>query len=116
MVKDTLFLLKPGFEDQGEGPFYCPDCAGIEGLLSFYPQLKDLIDVQYVDFRRPRQPIVDMVGTDNQGAPVLVLGEGERDVPRGVVVREYQGKLFINDAMEIALYLSLAYDVAKPHS
>ncbi|WP_416346945.1 DUF3088 family protein, partial [Burkholderia cenocepacia] len=40
MMKDTLFILRPGFFKDAEGPFYCGDSVAVEGLLSFYPQLR----------------------------------------------------------------------------
>ncbi|HEV7815845.1 MAG TPA: DUF3088 family protein, partial [Janthinobacterium sp.] len=36
-MKDQLFLLKPGFSDAGQGPFYCGDSVAVEGLLGFFP-------------------------------------------------------------------------------
>ena len=66
MTRDQLFLLKRDFMDGARGPFYCTDCATLEGLLSFYPKLRDAVDVQYVDFPRPRAPVIAAVGPDNQ--------------------------------------------------
>ena len=64
MERDVLFLLRPDFRDaaQGEQPFFCPDSALVEGLLSFYPQLRQRLDVRYVDFPRPRPAIVALLG------------------------------------------------------
>ena len=36
MQKDQLFMLKPGFFKESEGPFYCGDSVAVEGLLSFF--------------------------------------------------------------------------------
>ena len=68
-MKDQLYLLKPGFMDKGAGPFFCPGCALVEGLLSFYPDLRGKIEVHYIGFPRPRPEIVSILGADNQGAP-----------------------------------------------
>ena len=54
-MKDTLFILRPGFFKDSEGPFYCGDSVAVEGLLSFYPQLRDAVSVEYVDAPRPRR-------------------------------------------------------------
>lgn len=49
LLKDQLFLLNPGFKDDaGDGPFYCGDSVPVEGLLSFFPALREEIDVRYV--------------------------------------------------------------------
>ena len=40
MSKDILFLLPPGFEDNERREF-CPECAELWGVLSYYPAIKD---------------------------------------------------------------------------
>jgi hypothetical protein len=74
-----LFLIKPDFQDNGRADgklYFCPDCTPVEGLLSFYPRLRKELDVQYVDFNRPRKGLVELVGEANQSCPVLVLEDG----------------------------------------
>ena len=58
MLRDRLLLLKPDFMDQDQGPCYCPACATIEGLLAFYPQLREALDISYLDFPRPRAAVI----------------------------------------------------------
>ena len=114
MTKDKLFLLKADFMDAEEGPFYCPESAPIEGVLSYYPQLRGQLEVYYLDFARPRQPIIDEIGADNQGMPVLVLGGGK--LPAGdFEAREANGKQFITGDAEICNYLSMAYNIGMAH-
>ncbi len=72
-MKDRLYLLKPNFLDQGK-IYFCPGCAQVEGMLSFYPALREKIEVQYIEFPRPRPSLVAEVGEENQGCPKLVLG------------------------------------------
>lgn len=74
--RDTLFLLRPNFFDAAAGaePFYCPHCAFIVGVLSYYPHLRGQIDVVEVDFPRPRPQVAGLLGTEHPGCPVLVLG------------------------------------------
>lgn len=76
MARDRLFLIAPGFEapDRTDGPFVCPFCNQIEGLLASFPQLAQAIDVTRVPFARPRQAVIALVGPDNQGLPLLILG------------------------------------------
>jgi hypothetical protein len=115
MTKDKLFLLKPDFMDADEGPFYCPESAPIEGVLSYYPQLREQLEVCYLDFARPRQAIIDEIGAENQGMPVLILS-GKRAVPAGdFEAREADGKLFITGDREICAYLSMAYSIGAAH-
>ncbi|UEP24573.1 DUF3088 domain-containing protein [Burkholderia ambifaria] len=111
-MKDTLFILRPGFFKDSEGPFYCGDSVAVEGLLSFFPQLRDAVTVEYVDAPRPRQPIVALIGEDNQSAPVLVLGHGRTPKDDAVAIREHDGRRFIDSPADIRRYLSSQYGVA----
>ena len=79
MKTDRLYLLKPQFMDQGKGPYFCPGCAQMLGLLEFYPELKQELEVRYLDFPRPRPELIDLLGEENQSCPVLVL----KDAPAG---------------------------------
>ena len=38
-ARDHLFLLTPLFPDAklGPGRYHCPECAQVEGLLSYFP-------------------------------------------------------------------------------
>ncbi|MDR8726225.1 DUF3088 domain-containing protein [Burkholderia pseudomultivorans] len=111
-MKDTLFILRPGFFKDSDGPFYCGDSVAVEGLLSFYPQLRDAVDVEYVDAPRPRQPIVALIGADNQSAPVLVLGRDRTLADGTIATREHNGRHFIDSPADIRRYLSSQYGVA----
>ncbi|MGU7779024.1 DUF3088 domain-containing protein [Burkholderia sp. PU8-34] len=111
-MKDTLFILRPGFFKDSEGPFYCGDSVSVEGLLSFYPQLRDAVDVEYIDAPRPRQPIVALIGEDNQSAPVLVLGAAQTPKDEAIAVKEHNGMRFIDAPADIRRYLSSQYGVA----
>ncbi|MGR3908504.1 DUF3088 domain-containing protein [Burkholderia sp. SR8] len=111
-MKDTLFILRPGFFKDSEGPFYCGDSVAVEGLLSFYPQLRDAVAVEYVDAPRPRKPIVALIGEDNQSAPVLVLADGHAPNDDTVAIREHNGRRFIDSPADIRRYLSSQYGVA----
>jgi hypothetical protein len=114
-MKDRLYLLKPSFFDQGAGPFFCPGCALVEGMLSFYPALRDRIEVHYIDFPRPRPALAAEIGAENQGAPKLVLGDSVRPVPQGVTVGESNGRRFVSREVEICQYLARTYGYGEPH-
>lgn len=111
MTKDKLFLLKPDFRNGDQGPFYCPDCARIEGLLSYYPKLRHKLDVHYVDFPRPRAALVAELGEAHQGCPMLVLAEGRRVLDPGLDVQEANGRRFIADEGHIRRYLSATFGI-----
>lgn len=115
-MKDKLFLVKPGFMDEGQGPFYCPDSMPVEGMLGFYPQLRELIDVQYVDFQRPREAVIKELGESNQGLPVLIVNEKNIPLVGHLGVLGYEGKYFLNDEREIREYLSLVYRMGHSHA
>ena len=115
-MKDRLYLLKPDFMDQGAGPFFCPGSALVEGMLSFYPTLREKIEIHYIDFQKPRPALVAELGVENQGAPKLVLGEPTRPIPGGVTVSEAKGRRFISQDMEICRYLASAYGYGEPHA
>lgn len=113
-MKDQLYLLKPDFMDQGEGPYFCPGCAMVEGMLSFYPSLRDKLEVHYIDFQRPRQVIVAILGAENQGMPKLILASGST-VPEGIKAETANGHTFIAGDKEICRYLAKKYGCGTPH-
>jgi hypothetical protein len=113
-VKDRLFLLRPGFMDLGKGPYFCPGCAFVEGMLSFYPALLDKIEIKYIDFERPRPLLVAEIGEDNQSCPKLILGD-EHAVPEDMPVNKAMGRCFISGASEICHYLGRVYGFGEPH-
>ena len=111
MSKDKLFLLKPDFRKEDSGPFYCPECALVEGVLSFYPRLRDKLEVWYVDFAKPRAPVVAELGDANQGCPVLVLATASQVPDTTLEVKEANGRRFITNESHIRRYLAAAYGI-----
>lgn len=114
MKRDKLFLLKPDFLDKGE-KYFCPECAQVEGLLSFYHQLREKVEVRYVDFSRPRPEVVSEIGEANQSCPVIVVGDFDATKCQGIAVDEANGRKFISGAEGIGNYLAKAYGIARPH-
>lgn len=112
-MKDKLFLMKPGFEIERKGPYYCGDSVSVEGLLSFYPELREKVDVEYIAFPRPRAAVVDLIGADHQSIPVLVLAAKDATLEGSVAVSSAQGRMFIDNEAEIRKYLSSRYGVAQ---
>lgn len=114
MAKDVLFLLNPGFFDGEDGPFFCPHNAALEGLLKYVPDLETKLDVRRVEFSRPRPDIVELLGKENQGAPVLVIDQ-KRGAPKGAHISAATGRAFIVGEIAISEYLHRSLGVMKPH-
>lgn len=114
MKRDQLYLLKPGFEDNGKR-FYCPDCAELSGLVAYYPILKARLDVRTIDFPRPRTELVAKLGEQNQSCPVLILDNPPRNLPAHIEVRHANNRQFIAGARRIAEYFAHAHGIDLPH-
>jgi hypothetical protein len=112
-MKDQLFLLRPGFDDGGT-LYFCPYCAQVVGFLTYFPQVRDTLEIRELEFPRPRKPIVDLVGEANQGMPLLVLGDAPADVP-DVTIEEVNGHRFVKNAIAILRYLAVTRRVPVPH-
>ena len=112
-MKDQLYLLRPGFYNAGLGPLYCGDSLPVEGLLSFFPQLRTLLDVHYLEFPRPRAALVSALGEELQGIPVLILAAEREIVDEDLEPKEANGKRFFADERSIRRYLSAQHDLPE---
>ena len=116
---EKLFLLNPDFQDVRvdgtDQPYYCPHNAMIEGLLKYYPDLKNKIEIIYVDFPRPRKQLVELIGEGNQGSPCLVISKDNSDRV-DTSYFNYSGEyLFVNKKELIARYFADKYHIGKLH-
>ena len=112
-MKDQLYLLRPGFMNAGVGPLYCGDSLPVEGLLSFFPQLRMLLDVHYLEFPRPRAVLVESLGSEHQGIPVLVLAKDRKIADEDLTPMQANGKRFFPDERTIRRYLSAQYNLPE---
>jgi hypothetical protein len=112
-MRDTLYVLRPGFEDRGE-TWFCKYSAQVIGFLAYYPAVRATIDVVELDFARPRRPLSDVLGEDHQAAPMLVLG-GEPVAVADVQVGEAHGRRYVEKTIEILRYLAATRGVPGPH-
>lgn len=117
MIK--LFLLYPDFTDDRLEPkgqnYYCPHCAMIEGVLAYYPEIAQKLEIIHVDFPRPRKQIIELLGEENQGCPCLVIPEGHEKEVDTSYFQTYKDKIFINNKMLIARYFADKFKVGLPH-
>ncbi len=115
MHRDILFLLKHDFPDGPGAPYYCPECAQLNGVLAYYPQLRHALDVRYVNFPRPRKEILSLIGDANQSCPVLIIADGPPPGVTGVEIGMHNGLHFVSGAAAIGNYLSLVHGIGRPH-
>lgn len=112
MQKDTLFLLPPGFDDNNRRE-YCPECAEMWGLLSWFPAIKESLDIIYVSIEKPRAAMSAVLGDKNQNAPTLLLTVHSPDFEDCGIMR-YRGQRFINNAKDIGKYYAKRYGTPIP--
>ena len=111
-MKDTLYLLAPGFADNDRREF-CPECAEMWGVLSYFPAIKEALDICYQPIERPRADLVSRLGERHQNCPTLILAD-DADAGPQARVREAGGYRFINNARDIATYFAHRYGTPYP--
>ena len=113
-MKCKLYLLNMGFSDKNYNGdiFFCPDCTMLEGILAKNPTLSENIDIEYIEFEKPRKELISMLGEENQSLPVLILPNGtQSEYQNGV----YNNISFISDLNNIISFFSDTYHIAKKH-
>jgi hypothetical protein len=112
--RDKLFLLKVDFEDPAIPGcrFYCWHCVLMEGLLAAFPTMAARIDVERIPWPRPRLAVVNVIGTENQSLPVLVLAD---DAPNGLESGRFGERRFVEGKDAILHALSLRYGIPVPY-
>jgi len=116
MDKPILFLLAPGFEastDLGNRREYCPECAEMWGVLSYFPAIKEAIEIRYETIAHPRQGLVDLLGPGNHNCPTLVLPKGAA-IPDGVRITPANGYNTLPNAHGIGVYFHKLYGTPLP--
>jgi len=112
MQNDTIFLLPPGFLDN-ERREYCPECAEMWGLLSWYPAIRESLDITYVAIDKPRADMSEVLGDKNQNAPTLVLHADSPEYDQCGIMK-YRGQRFINNARDIGKYYAKRFGTPVP--
>jgi Protein of unknown function (DUF3088) len=113
-MRDTLFLLRPDFEDPAYPGqrFYCWHCALLEGVLASFPDLAQQLTVERIAWPRPRQPVIALVGEENQSVPLLVLAAGETSAHQ---TGSFQGRALVAGKDAILAALSERHRFPAPH-
>jgi hypothetical protein len=112
-MKDQLYLLRPGFVNAGVGPLYCGDSLPVEGMLSFFPELRTLLDVHYLEFPRPRVALVKALGESHQGIPVLIVAPERQIADEDLEPKQANGQRFFADERSIRRYLSAQHKLPE---
>ncbi|HEV7367906.1 DUF3088 domain-containing protein [Arenibaculum sp.] len=114
MQRDRLYLLRPGFEDPAYPgqTFYCWHCALLEGVLASFPELATRLAIERIAWPRPRHPVVELVGEENQALPLLILADGETSPHQ---TGTYEGRAFISDKDKILAALAQRHGFPDPH-
>ena len=114
MNQDKLVLLKPGFQDPAYPGqlFYCWHCALIEGVLASFPALGDRLDIERIDWPRPRKTVIELAGEDNQNLPLLILKDGDRSPFEPGM---HDGRSLIDDPHKILAALAERHRFPQPH-
>ena len=111
-MRDTLFLLPPGFEGRRDRE-YCPECAEMWGLLAYYPAIRETLEVVYQPLEHPRPDLVAALGPGQWNCPTLVLAP---DAPLFEVIPpdEINGLYCYGNARSIGLYYAARFGTAYP--
>ena len=116
MAETILYLLKSTFHDpqHGDQRFFCPQCVPIEGVLAMFPDVRQNLEVRYVDFARPRGDMANVVG-DNQSCPQIVLPEGDDAYSIGLSDAAIGKARRIDSPDDVQRYLIRRFDLPHPH-
>jgi hypothetical protein len=114
-TRDRLFLLRPDWTDQGRD-WFCMACAAVEGFLGYYPTVRDQLEIAYLPYARPRQPVADLLGEAHQNLPTLILAApfAHPDLRQDDILIA-NGRLFATNEGPITRYLAARYGVSPPH-
>jgi len=112
MPRSMLFLLAPGFADQGRREF-CPECAEIWGFLHYYPAILEALDILYAPLAHPRPGLVDLLGDGRWNCPTLVLCDEAPDAD-SCDVKTANGWRYVDNARDIARYFAGIYGTPLP--
>lgn len=112
MTRSIVFLLPPGFVDNGRREF-CPECAELWGFLHYFPAIKETLDLRYEPLSHPRAGIVALLGEGRWNCPTLVLAGNAPDA-EGVSIKTANGRRYLGNARDIARYFASVHGTPVP--
>ncbi|MDZ7629557.1 MAG: DUF3088 family protein [Parvularculaceae bacterium] len=112
MARDILFLLPPGFIDNGRREF-CPECAEIWGFLHYFPAIKECLEISHEEIAHPRGGLVALLGEGRWNCPTLVLAP---DAPHQDFsgLNRANGRAYLDSARAIARYYARRFGTPVP--
>ena len=111
-MSDQLFLLRPGYFKGEHGPYYCLESLAIEGLLSFYPELRNIVTVHYVDYPKLNPLNFGKNFAKLQAVPMLLLSEHIIPKDKALNLQQNNDARYLLDEADIRHYLATQYGVA----
>lgn len=114
-MTDRLYILDTQFDDPAfpDQTFYCRDCITVDGLLSAFPEAAAKLDIIRIDYPRPRQQVIALLGEENQNLPVLVLDD---DAPADLADGAHEGTRFVGDLKQLLHALHVRHGFPPAHS
>ena len=113
-MQTTLFILSNPFKDEkiSDEDFFCWQCLLLEGVVAKFPEKLKALVIERVEFPRPRQSVISLVGPDNQSLPTLVLGD---DVLVGYETGVFGETRFVKGKDDILNALTEIYNIPRVH-
>ena len=111
--RDLLFLLAPGFLSSDGERQYCPECAELWGVLSYFPAIREALEIVYQPIDHPRPQLTSLLGAGDWNCPSLLLGEGADAGPDATVI-EVNGRRLLDNARDIGKYFAWRYGTPFP--
>ncbi len=113
MERDLLFLLAPGFYGDDGARQYCPECAEIWGVLSYFPAIREAVEIVYEPIDHPRPQLTALLGEGEWNCPTLVLAAGADPGP-DAHVNEQNGRRMLDNARDIGKYFAHRFGTPMP--
>lgn len=112
--RDTLILIKPDFLDPAfpDTRFYCWHCALLEGVLVSFPALLTRLNILRIEWTKPRQEVICLIGEENQSLPVLIFADDATDQSGA---SNFRGRQFVAGKDDILSALSMRHNIPTPH-
>ena len=112
MGRDRLYLLPPGFVDNGRRE-YCPESAELWGVLKYYPAIRESLEVVYEPIAHPRPGLTAALGEGRWNCPTLILDDAS-PAPTTAKVATVNGKRYLPSARAIGQYYAERFGIAVP--